>query len=304
MKWRKLGLVYAPSGSRPWARHSALTPTPLLLNERVIRVFAGFRDAAGVSRIGYVDVAADDPGRVLQVSPDPVLDVGRPGTFDDNGVILGDVVRDGDEIRMYYVGFQIPARVKFLAFTGLAVSRDGGSTFARAQPTPVGDRAGEGSYIRAVHTALREEGVWKFWYAAGDSWEHLNGQPFPAYHIRYAESPDGLSLPAQGTPCITCCGDEYRIGRPRVYRLPDKYLMFYTRGDRHGGYLAGVAESRDGRNWTRRDDQLGIRLSETGWDSRHLSYPALIAAGGRVFMFYNGNDMGREGFGCAELLEW
>ena len=71
-----------------------------------------------------------------------------------------------------------------------------------------------------------------------------------------------------------------------------------------GEYLAGYAESSDGLHWVRKDDQLGMALSAEGWDSRHLCYPALIECEGRVFMFYNGNDMGREGFGCAELRAW
>ena len=121
MKWRKRGLIYGPDGSSSWAKHSCLTPTPVLIGD-VIRVYCGFRDTEGRSRIGYVDVRADDPSKVVAVSREPALDIGAAGCFDDNGVILGDVVADGDRLRMYYVGFQIVARVKFLAFTGLATS--------------------------------------------------------------------------------------------------------------------------------------------------------------------------------------
>ena len=112
MKWQKRGRIYAPDGTSSWAKHSALTPTPLLLDENTIRVYVGFRDERGVSRIGYVDVAASNPSKVIGVSPDPVLDVGIPGTFDDNGVILGDIVRFNNRLYMYYVGFQLVEKVK------------------------------------------------------------------------------------------------------------------------------------------------------------------------------------------------
>src|ERR1700677_3663102 len=112
--WRKMGLVYAPDSRISWAVHTALTPTPVLLGGR-IRVFLGMRDSHGVSRIGFVDVDAENPSQVRDVSARPSLDVGAPGAFDDNGVILGDVVWDGDTWRMYYVGFQLVAGVKFLA---------------------------------------------------------------------------------------------------------------------------------------------------------------------------------------------
>ena len=42
----------------------------------------------------------------------------------------------------------------------------------------------------------------------------------------------------------------------------------------------------------------------SGWDSQMQAYPAVVTAGGRTYLFYNGNDYGREGFGYAELESW
>ncbi|CAM4013301.1 hypothetical protein CCOS865_01676 [Pseudomonas reidholzensis] len=304
MNWKKLGLVFTQDGTVAWRRNSALTPTPFLLNDNVIRVYAGFRDDEGISRIGYVDVDSRDPTQVIGVSAAPVLDRGRDGCFDDNGVILGDVVRDGDRLRMYYVGFQLVKRAKFLAFTGLAESTDGGETFQRVSEAPVLDRSIEGNTIRAVHTVLFEEGVWKIWYAVGDDWQMINGVPYPKYNIWYAQSADGKAFPANGVLCVDVEGDEYRIGRPSVYKTADGYMMFYTKGGTSGeDYFPGVAYSTDGVQWQRRDASFGLSLGEQGFDDRHLCYPRLVTAGHRTFCFYNGNNMGAEGFGVAELLE-
>lgn len=303
MNWKKLGLVFSPSGSTNWIRNSALTPTPFLLNDQVIRVYAGFRDDEGISRIGYVDVDAQDPTRVICVSDKPVLDRGRDGCFDDNGVILGDVVRHGDRLRMYYVGFQIVKRAKFLAFTGLAESVDQGETFQRVSESPVLDRSIEGNTIRAVHTALFEDGVWKVWYAVGNDWQMINGVPYPKYNIWYNESADGKAFPEKGVLCVDVQGEEYRIGRPSVYRTANGYMMFYTKGGISGeDYSPGVAYSSDGVRWERKDETCGLSLSDEGFDDRHLCYPRLVVSGVRTFCFYNGNNMGAEGFGVAELL--
>ena len=302
MKWVKKGLVYGPDGTRGWMRHSAAQPTPILIDDDVIRVFVGFRDAQGVTRLGYVDVAAENPAKVLAVSQRPVLDIGRDGAFDDNGVILGDVVRDGEALRLYYVGFQLVAKAKFLAFSGLATSSDGGQTFVRESEAPVLDRANEGLYIRAIHTAIREEDKWKIWYAAGNSWQIIDEKPYPNYHIRYLESNDGVVFPSEGKICIATEGREYRIGRPRVYRTPSGYEMFYTKGTIDGEYIAGYAQSSDGVAWERMDDQLGLELSPQGWDSQALSYVSLLSWRDRTYAFHNGNDFGRDGFGYA-LLE-
>ena len=304
MKWSKRGLVYCPDGRSSWAQHSALTPTPILIDDHTIRVYASFRDASGIGRIGYVDLNAHNPAQVIQVSEKPALDLGTPGAFDDNGIILGEVLEYDGCLRMYYVGFQLVQKAKFLAFTGLAVSTDGGESFVRHDKAPVLDRSDEGIYIRAIHSVLVENDTWRIWYAAGDGWEQIQGTPYPRYNIHYAESPDGIHLPRQGRLAVDGIGSEYRIGRPRVVRRGDEYWMFYTRGTLEGDYIAGCAKSADGTTWTRVDDELGIGLSEDGWDSQSLSYPSLLTVGETTYMFYNGNDMGHTGFGYAVLEEW
>ncbi|MDI3318639.1 hypothetical protein [Pinibacter soli] len=301
MRWIKKGLIFSSKNQPVWSKNSALTPSPILLGDK-IRVYAGFRDDEGVSRIGFVDLNADCPNEIIGVSDKPVLDIGEPGTFDDNGVILGDVIADGDQIRMYYVGFQLVKRAKFLAFSGLAISNDNGNTFERVSNAPILDRSNNQHFIRAIHTALNDNGTWKIWYAAGNKWEIINGQPFPCYNIYYTESKNGIDFNNPAQFCVDNIWPEYRIGRPRVYKISDnKYLLFYTKGTIHGDYFPGVATSTDGINWVRKDDQLGIELSNEGWDSETLCYPSLLNYKNKVYMFYNGNKMGADGFGYAEL---
>ncbi|MGN6479110.1 hypothetical protein [Luteibacter sp.] len=300
--WTKRGLVFDTlrQGVGGWMRHSALTPTPWRKDRDTIRVYASFRDGEGMGRIGYVDLRARDPGHVLGVSDIPVLDVGRGGCFDDNGMILGDLVDAPGGMHLFYVGFQRVARAKFLAFTGLALSTDGGESFTRTQETPVLDRAPGRSTIAAIHSAMYEGGRWRLWYAAGDDWETIGDQAYPRYHIRYMETDAPGQPPTRDEPCLLPHGSEYRIGRPRVYRRGDGYIMYFTRGDTQGGYFPGCAISTDGIHWDRHDELFGLALSEHGWDSRTICYPALLEQDDRTLMFYNGNDMGVDGFGLAE----
>lgn len=301
MRWTKKGLIYAPSGETAWARYGALTPTPYLLSPDVIRVYASFRDDDGVGRIGYVDLDSRDPMRILAVSKKPALDIGLPGCFDDNGVILGDIVEVDGALRMYYIGFQLVKRVKFLAFTGLAISRDGGSQFERYQTTPIVDRSPEGLYFRAIHSIRFEADRWRAWYGVGSEFETIDGQPFPRYTIRQMESADGLQFPAAGEPTVHWTGNEYRIGRPRVLKTRTGYAMFYTVGTTAKTYLPGYATSNDGSAWIRRDEDIGLEVSPSGWDSLHVSYLAPIRVGNKTYGFYNGNNMGATGFGLAVL---
>ncbi len=302
--WKKLGLVYCSSEHiSSWSKHSALTPTPFLRSDGTIRVFAGFRDDVGISRIGYVDIDPKYPEKIISVSKYPVLDIGRAGCFDDNGVILGDIIRFDGQVFMFYIGFQLVNKVKFLAFTGLAISNDDGDSFTRVSDTPLLDRHRDESYIAAIHSVIYEAGLWKIWYGAGDSWKLINGNPYPSYGIHYFETDSLEYIPNKRIVCIAPTEIEYRIGRPRVYRSYNGYQMHFTAGTLSGSYLPGIANSIDGKNWIRSNEGYPISLSEKGWDSRHLSYPVILYVNDRLLIFYNGNDMGRDGFGIAECLE-
>lgn len=305
MKWEKKGLIYKPPFDGTWKDNSALTPTSFLLNESIIRVYASFRDKEGIGRIGYIDVDAKNPSNVLKISDNPVLDIGKDGMFDDNGVILGDLIRVEDKIYMYYVGFQLVKKSKFLAYSGLAISKDNGETFKRYKNVPIMDREDEALYIRAIHSVIYEDNKFKFWYATGSGWEHINEVDFPQYDINYIESKDGIHFKENGIKCIKNNSNnlEYRIGRPRTYKKDDLYIMNFTYGTIDGRYIAGQATSSDCINWKRDDKDLGIELSKEGWDSIHLSYPSIISTSDKTYMFYNGNNMGQDGFGYAELIE-
>lgn len=304
MKWNKQGIVYSAPFDGSWRDNSALTPTAFQLNKDVIRVYCSFRDKQGVGRIGYVDVDSSDPTVVLDISKTPVLDIGAKGRFDDNGVILGDVIRYKDRIYMYYVGFQLVKKAKFLAYSGLALSTDEGETFSRISQAPILDRTDEGLVIRAIHSVIYEGGCFKVWYAVGNGWEIIEGVEYPQYDINYIESPDGVNFEKAGVKCLQNDKDnlEYRIGRPRVYRSGNEYIMNFTYGTTDGRYFPGQASSIDGSVWKRKDDDLGVELSESGWDSTHLSYPSIITVKNNTYMFYNGNEMGLNGFGVAELM--
>ena len=303
MKWLKKGLIYKPPFDESWKHSSALTPTAIQLSNEIIRIYASFRDTQGVGRIGYVDVNAQNPSKIHNISDKPVIDLGLPGMFDDNGMILGDLIKVQEKIYMYYVGFQLVKNVKFLAYSGLAVSNDNGTTFKRYMETPILDRHKEGLYVRAIHSILFEDGVFKVWYAVGSSWEEINETDYPRYDINYMESKDGINFTkGQKVIKINKLNKEYRIGRPRVYKVMDKYVMNFTYGTIDGRYIAGQAMSDDGINWSRDDSQLGIETSLEGWDSKHLSYPCILTTSKhKTFMFYNGNNMGVDGFGYAEL---
>lgn len=305
MQWQKKGLIYGPSGESSWARHSALQPTPLVKPEAgLIRVFAGFRDDDGASRVGFVDVNAENPSEVIAVSQQPALDIGIPGAFDENGVVPCAVVAREGKLYLFYAGYQLGRKIKFYVFSGLAISQDGGQTFTRFSRVPVCDRTDEELYFRVIHTMMLDEGRWRAWYGAGDSFDSKDRLQYPRYNIRHSFSADGIHLTGERQICLDMRGAEYRVGRPYVIKHGGTYKMFFGGGTREDGYRLAYAESPDGTNWTRKDEELGMQVAEAGWDSRMQAYPAVVSYQDRTYLFYNGNDYGRDGFGYAVLESW
>lgn len=303
-KINKKGLIYAPSGVNSWDDNSMHTPQPFLINDEIIRIYACIRDKEGIGRIGYIDVEAKNPKNIVKTPKEPVLDIGRPGMFDDNGLLLGDLIRVEDKIYMYYVGFELVKKAKHTCYTGLAISTDNGETFTRYSEAPVMDRSEEGLFGRCIHTVIPENGVFRTWYAVVYGWEYFNDKPYPAYNIRYTESKDGIHFDTEGEVIVDCSDREYRIGRPKVRKLKDgKYEMRYTFDTYKKEYISGYAESQDGLNWTRYDKMAGLVKSEEGWDSEMACYPAIIETKYGTYMFYNGNGMGRTGVGYAEVID-
>jgi predicted GH43/DUF377 family glycosyl hydrolase len=305
MKWIKKGLIFDPHDRFTWATHSALQPTPILMSHDIIRVYIGCRDDHGVSRIGFVDLAADDPSKILTISKSPALNIGTPGTFDENGVVPCAVVKREDRLFLYYAGYQLGQKIRFYVFAGLAISEDGGSTFIRHQRVPILDRTDQALFFRVIHSIRFEGGVWKAWYGAGSKFIAGNHTTLPVYDIRTIESHDGINFDKPGQVCIPIKGeDEHRIGRPYVVKDGAIYRMFYGVGTKSKGYRLGYAESHDGLNWVRKDEDIGLDVSTTGWDSQMISYPSVIECNDRCYMFYNGNNYGHDGFGCAVLENW
>lgn len=309
MHWKKLGLVYGPDGSLPWAKSHAMIPTPIRLNEEIIRVFVTFCDAKGIGRPGYVDISAKDPLNVLCVSQQPLLDIGKPGTFDENGILACSVIDLGNgKMFMYYVGFELGTQIRYRLLTGLAISEDRGKSFCRYSPAPVLERSAAEIYFRCGPYCLYEANRFQLWYVAGSEWIELDGKPMPVYDIRYMESEDGIHWPSEGELQIEITGpDEHGFGRPCVIQHPrGRYCMFYSvRRRSFGAYRLGYAESDDGHIWSRMDDQLNLDITAGSFDSDAIMYAAPIRVGEKLYVFYNGNNFGSEGFAVAELeTEW
>jgi len=300
MVWIKRGHIYAPDGSRWWARKYASFPTADASGES-LRVYFSALDKQNFGRTGYVDLDPEDPARVLAESSEPVLDVGEIGTFDDSGATAFSVVTVDGRKYLYYQGWQRTERAPHLIFTGLAVGGAEGGAFTKYSRTPILDRVEDDPFIRGAPYVLQLGGTLHMWYVSCRRW--LSDEHGLHYDIaiRHATSPDGVRWTSDPEPCITpATADEYAVGRPTVLADDFAYRMWYSIRSFNQPYRIGYAESTDGVRWTRRDSEAGIERSEDGWDSTMICYAQVVRVGERLLMFYNGNQHGQTGFGYAE----
>ena len=185
-KWRKKGLIYCPSGKNGFDYSHCHKPTPLLIDENTLRVYFGVRDKARKTRTTFVDLSLDDLGSIKYVHNKPILDLGKIGAFDDSGANVSSVCRNGDEIYMYFIGWNPSTTVHTRNSVGLAVSRDNGFTFERMYDGPVLDRTKDEPYYTGAVDVINEKDIWKVWYTSGSEWKIINGRPEIFYHISTA----------------------------------------------------------------------------------------------------------------------
>ena len=265
------------------------------------RVFFSGRDACARSQIGWFDFSFDPAPRVTDVGEQPVVGLGPLGTFDDNGATSSCLVPAGDKLYQYYSGWSLGRTVPFYLSIGLATSADMGASFQKHSLAPLLDRGPADPYLTASPSVLVEDGLWRMWYVSAVRWEPREEGARHFYLIKYADSNDGIEWRRPGDICIDFASpDEYAMGRPCVLRDGDRYQMWFcARGDT---YLIAFAESTDGLNWRRKDDEAGISPSSQGWDSEMIAYPYVFDHKGERYMLYNGNGYGKTGIGLARLL--
>jgi hypothetical protein len=307
--WVKRGLIYRTGGGHPWNRTHSSVPTVDATDEKIWRIYFGTRDEMNRNRISFIEVEAGNPANVLYEHDSPVLDLGNLGTFDECGVMPSWILDCGSEKYLYYIGWTVRSTIPYHNSIGLAISKDGGRTFKRFSEGPLFGETYLEPYFTGTSCILVDDGVWKNWYLSCTGWTRVDGKPEPRYHIKYAESKDGINWDRRGTVAIDYKSDsEAGIVRSSVLKLRNLYCMWYSyrggvdyRTNSNTSYRIGYAQSNDGISWTRMDDSAGIDVSPEGWDSEMIEYPHVFQHGEKIYMIYNGNQFGHSGFGYAEL---
>lgn len=309
MKWEKKGLIHCPDQSDVLMFSHAAIPFGEIMDHHLLRIYFSSRNMNGQSLPFYLDTDAKNPSGVKKVNRQPLLELGRPGTFDDNGIMPSCVVSAGSKKYMYYIGWNPQVTVSYRLSIGLALSSDGMS-FSKYSEGPICDRMFDEPFFNTAPYVILDNGIWRMWYISCTGWKMINNYPEPMYHVKYAESTDGINWKRTGIVCIDYTEFAKAIGRPCVLKIQDGYEMYYSyrsllnyRSDKVMSYRLGYATSKDGLVWDRKDNQVGIDRSDSGWDSEMIEYCHVInMSSSKKIMLYNGNGFGKTGIGYAESI--
>ena len=313
-KWKKLGQVFNPTEliESSWMNEYAQAPS-IVIFDNYIRVFFSSRqvpDEKGqyISRMGYIDLDINNLFEIINISKEPNLPLGGLGTFDEFGTYPVSVIKTENEIRAYYAGWTRCESVPFNAAIGLAVSINNGESFSKVGEGPIISYTPDEPFVMGSPKIRKFGNTWYLWYSAGREWLANNGQPQPVYKLRMAISTDGINWKKIEKNLIPDVLEENECqASADVFYYKEKYHMFFSYRynlnfrEPNRGYRIGYAVSSDLINWDRDDKKAGIEASESGWDSESVSYPFVFELNKKIYMFYQGNEIGRFGFGLAQL---
>ncbi len=314
MKWKKLGRIFNPAyvQGRTWMKEFAQCTSTIIFDD-FVRVYFSCRpprdkDGQYVSYTAFADFDRKDLTKIIRVADEPILDLGGLGQFDEFAVYPTSVIKLDDTFYLYYAGWTRMSSVPFDTAIGVATSKDG-EKFTRVGSGPIISRSINEPFLFSGPKVRRYNNKLYMFYLGGTEWIADVDRPEIIYKIRVATSECGLDWKRDGKNIIGDILENECQAGPDVFFKDGEYHMYFSY--RYGldfrnnnrGYRVGYAKSENLFDWIRDDDNVGIGLSESGWDSTDMHYPHVFECDNKTYMLYNGNDFGKYGFGLAELVE-
>ncbi len=209
------------------------------------------------------------------------MDVGTPGSWDDAGASIFQVIFKNGQYRAWYTGSDGTHRR-----IGYATSHDGIS-WAK-YPRPVLDLGADGTWdYREVATGhvLDTGSKYLMWY---------HGYDGTFLRIGFAESDDGIAwTKAQDVNPVLTVGpslwDARSVGFPCVLRNEGGgFRMWYT-GYSDAADVIGYAVGNNAVSWTKRSEPVLTTGSAGSWDDHVLLFPKVLFNGKVYEMWFAGS---------------
>lgn len=295
MPWKNLGNIFTPTSQKKWIHSHASLPVAHHLGNGNFRIFFSSRDSKNHSHIGYVEL---DVEKLLihNISPNPVLSPGPPGSFDQNGLSMGCLIQVEHSLYLYYVGWGKPINGQFNNAIGMAKWDESQQCFVKSIKNPVVGIDTVDSISLSYPFIIEKNQTLIMWYGSHKTWGINESDRL--HILKTAESIDGIFWKKNSNPVLEFKDEnEFAFSRPSIVWQNGEYKMWFSyKGE---GYRIGYAESLDGLHWNRKDDMVNLYNSNTLWASKEVCYPNVFEYKNNLYMLFNGNGYGKTGFALA-----
>lgn len=243
------------------------------------------------------------PPKAIDYSPSEL------GAFDEDGIFPFSPFRIDGKIFALTTGWSRRVSVDVETGVGLMESTDGGTSFQRVGTGPVLSASIDEPFLVCDGFVLVTPDQQSIFYSYGISWlpDPHNGVWERTYKISQVKIGDILRPPlGSGRQILPDSrGKLESQALPTVTQHENRFHMafchrgtFDFRDKREEMYDLGYASSEDGESWTR--DDRTFSFERTTFDSEMRCYPNIFTIGNKLYLLYNGNNFGIEGFGLAE----
>ena len=275
------------------------------VNKYIIEVFLTGRDKYGISRIGksFLEIREDNTLRIIEIEEKPILDIGPPGCFDENGVSYPWIVKNNNIEYLYYVGWVNGGLNRFQNFLGLATKSSEDKFFQRKFNVPILERSEQEPYGTGSCCVIKNNKKWLMLYTSFLPWQgiikasNIHPHSQPSYNIKIARSDNLINWERNYQNILEFKSGEFIQGKPVLFKDNDKNheLYFSVRGE---AYRIGIAKGSN-INQLERGENLVFKKQE--WISQTQEYAFPIKLNNKKYLFFNGNGYGKTGLGYTIL---
>lgn len=289
-------MIYQTKAVDKYTLSHASNPLAVYLYDDVFRVFFSGRDKENKSSVSFVDIDIVKRKKVA-AAKQALLTYGSKDSFYSHGISIGNTYSVDNKLYMLFMGWQVKGGKHWRGDIGrIQINESFKMTVEPSEAFMSSDQ--EDPVSLSYPWVLYDEGIYKMWYGSTVDWYSENDEM--VHVIKYATSNDGEVWQKHGLAIPYEIGVAQAFSRPTVIKNSIGYHMWFSYRSGDGTpYRIGYAHSGDGLSWDRKNKDVGIDVSKEGWDSEMICYPFVFEHKGKLYMLYNGNNYGSEGFGLA-----
>ncbi len=293
MKWHKLGQIYQVNNTNPYLLTHASNPLGVNLKKDIYRIFYNGRDINNKSSVSYVDIDINQL-KIINDPKTPILTYGDKNSFYSHGISIGNMWKQNNKFYIGFMGWQIRGNSHWTGDIGkFEIKGD-----KAEKPTLLLGLSKEDPISLSYPHIEYEDKIYKMWYGSTINWNSENGEMI--HVLKYSTSSEGEIWNLKGTSLPYILGKAQAFSRPTLMNINNKKHMWYSyrSGD---GTLYRIGHSQSNNNQFKLNPSPNLDVSSKGWDSEMVCYPFVFEHKNEIYMLYNGNNHGIEGFGLAKL---